>query len=102
MKKALAKTAVIDYVDHRIVIDGVQLPWHLAAPGPDIDMMDPEIPVVTLNLPIIIDGNVLIRTAENSHLIDPIEGEIGSWARRIVREELLKRFPDLDLPEGIQ
>ena len=93
----LARTVDLDW-GRGVTIDGIEFPFHVSE---DIDVENDSgvLNVVTLRL--FVDGLVTLRTREGKRsTYDATEGEVGIWARRLVREGLLERIPDLTLPEG--
>jgi hypothetical protein len=94
-ERALARTATLDLHEGYLSIDGVRLPWWLAKVDPEIAVDG----VVELGVTFLIDGPVtLVGDASDVYIVDQELGEVGSWARRHVRRELLQAFPDLVLP----
>lgn len=94
----LAGSVIIDRYQHTLTIDGVEFPFYLAEPGPQVDGFDIDFPIAKVAIPLLVDGIVEIRMDDGrSEFHDPEHGEVGAWARRLVREGLLERLPWLDL-----
>lgn len=94
--KVLARSMVIDHVNHEVYVDGVSLPWHLGVDGPQVESFDSA--VLTVSIPVLVDGIVEIVTSDRRHIVDTALGDVGEWARRHVREGILAAYPDLILP----
>ena len=97
MKRVFAKSAFVDHERHTLTIDGVEIPWWLAD-EPVINKMDPDFPILELTLTVLVDGIAIINTGEHGvRVVDPVLGDVGEYARRKVREEMLAAYPDLTI-----
>lgn len=94
---AMARAAVIDHAAGRVMIDGIEFPWHVA-PEPQAEA-DPESRITRLTLEVLVDGAVTIRTSNKVSMIDPIFGDVTEFARTLVRKGFAEAFPWLEVPE---
>lgn len=90
MKKVFARSTTVDLVEYSITIDGVKLPWHLRE-EPEFEVLDTRL--IQMNISILIDGCVSIKTPGNHRVIDPVLGDVGEYARKKVRAEFIRAFP---------
>lgn len=91
----LAHSATLSGSDGRIYIDGQEFPFYV---GEDIDVTGlGRDEITTLVLPVLIDGVVIIDDRRGRKVIDGalLEGlgDVGEYARALVRQELHKAFP---------
>jgi hypothetical protein len=91
----LASTVTLD-MNQGVFIDGIEFPFYVAdhavvTAGPDL--------ITTVTLDLFVDGVVTVRDRDGKRrvYVDG-EGDVAEWARRLVREGLLERIPDLELP----
>lgn len=82
-----ARTARIDTRGGDIHIDSVRLPYWLAE-QPTVEPVGDRVPMQIVTLKVLVEGAVVIVGDLGSRIFDPIEGEVGEWARRLVREGL--------------
>lgn len=93
-----ARVAVIDHSKHEVTIDGVRIPWYLTE-TPEATTEHEGIPVITVNLGVLVDGQVTVILEDGkTNSIDPELGNVREFARRLVREGFLEVYPDLVLP----
>ena len=88
----LAHSMTCDYRTGVVEIDGVPLPFYISEDGPSVET-EPQGFVSTVWLPVMVSGVVTIRTDKGPQSYDPSVGEVGEYARRLVREGLLERLP---------
>lgn len=95
MKKVVAHSAKVNLQTGDFHIDGVRLPWWLAAVDPEINH---DGGTIELSVSFLIDGPVTIVSESGGwNTYDRVIGETGAWARRYVRDQLSERFGWLDL-----
>lgn len=91
----LASSVTLD-MNEGVFIDGIKFPFYVAdgavvTAGRDL--------ITAVSLDLFVDGvvTVLDRDGGRRIYVDG-EGDVAEWARRLVREGLLERIPDLELP----
>jgi hypothetical protein len=91
----IASSVTLDMSDG-VFIDGIKFPFYVSeettvTAGTDL--------ITTVTLDLFVDGVVTVRDREGRRrvYVDG-EGDVAEWARRLVREGLLERIPDLELP----
>ena len=91
----MARSMTLEY-GRGIDIDGIPFPFAV-----DIDVdVQPNDGVTVVTLPVYVNGVVtIVRQDGQPHHIDPVEGDVGEWARRIVREGLVESLPWLRLDD---
>jgi hypothetical protein len=91
----LASSVTLD-MNEGVWIDGIKFPFYVAdhaavTAGRDL--------ITTVSLDLFVDGVVTVRDRDGKRRVyDGREGDVAEWARRLVREGLLERMPDLELP----
>jgi hypothetical protein len=91
----IASSVTLD-MSEGVFIDGIKFPFYVSeeatvTAGPDL--------ITTVTLDLFVDGVVTVRDRDGKRRVyDRYEGDVGEWARRLVREGLIERIPDLDLP----
>jgi hypothetical protein len=79
-----------------VFIDGIKFPFYVSeeatvTAGSDL--------ITTVSLDLFVDGVVIVRDRDGGRRVyDGREGDVGEWARRLVREGLLERVPWLTAP----
>jgi hypothetical protein len=96
MSDRFAKRVLIDHVEHEVWIDGFKIPWWIGFDGPEVEH-DPLTRTHTLTIPILVDGFIAIAGEGTETIHDPVLGDVGAAARRMVREGFLEAFPWLDI-----
>ena len=97
-RRVFAQTATIDHGKAEVRIDGVLLPWWVDGEGPTITK-HPDVPVLIVNVPFLIESAVTEVTGHGARgaVWDPVLGNVGEWAKRFVREQMLAAYPGLEV-----
>lgn len=93
----LADSVVIDW-NEGVKIDGVHFPFYVGE-GVEIDPGGSG-DITVVHLPVLVAGVVtFVDRSGRRRVIDPELGDVGEWARTLVRRGLLGAFPWLDIKE---
>lgn len=94
----IASSVTLD-MNEGVFIDGIKFPFYVSeeatvTAGPDL--------ITTVTLDLFVDGVVTVRDRDGKRRVYDGrldgEGDVGEWARRLVREGLLERVPWLSAP----
>lgn len=94
MRKVFARRIVIDHSQGNISVDGVVLPWLIAEQGPQVSADPPG--VIEVSVPLLVNGTVEVRNLPAPRVYDSELGDVGAYARELVRSQLAEAYPWLE------